>query len=414
MRPAGARWAATRRRWCRPPAVGRPAARRQAGEQVGGCALGTALRELKQLDRQVLQRLVTAAEARRVTMRTPSSGWSERGWFTGCSLWRPLAYHWAVTPIGDRSRCTRWTSVCSARWLAPRRNCSSTATTCSPSTAGRWSRTTWLSSWRPLPALPRAHPPPPAASTSGAAPAAWRRSTSCWNAVLPLEVRAGINPRSKSLQSFDSQFSAPGLVHAVLDWARRKDARAVYLTVTCNNDTAVTFYRSLGFSFTGRVTSGKVPLRGNVMRFVYPARLRRTGPDEVVVSFRDLPECLTSGADETEALAEAADALDVAIAGRIVYPPANGDPIPVPSARRTDEHDVAVPADTAAKAALMLALRESGLSRSAFARRLGVDVKVVRRMLDPRHRTAASRIGAALHELGRELVVETHVPEPVR
>ena len=66
------------------------------------------------------------------------------------------------------------------------------------------------------------------------------------------------------------------------------------------------------------------------------------------------PECLTSGADETEALAEAADALDVAIAGRIVYPPANGDPIPVPSARRTDEHDVAVPADTAAKAALML------------------------------------------------------------
>ena len=28
------------------------------------------------------------------------------------------------------------------------------------------------------------------------------------------------------------------------------------------------------------------------MKFVYPARLRRTGPDEVVVSFRDLPECL--------------------------------------------------------------------------------------------------------------------------
>ena len=150
------------------------------------------------------------------------------------------------------------------------------------------------------------------------------------------------------------------------------------------------------------------------MRFVYPARLRRTGPGEIVVSFRDLPECLTSGADETEALAEAADALDVAISGRIVYPPANGDPIPVPSARHTDEHDVAVPADTAAKAALMLALRESGLSRSALARRLGVDGKVVRRMLDPRHRTATSRIGAALRELGQELVVETHVPEPVR
>ena len=104
----------------------------------------------------------------------------------------------------------------------------------------------------------------------------------------------------------------------------------------------------------------------------------------------------------------------MAIAGRIVYPPANGDPIPVPTARRTDEHDVAVPADTAAKAALLLALCDSGLSRSALARRLGVDVKVVRRMLDPRHRTAASRIGSVLRELGQELVVETHVPEPVR
>ena len=33
------------------------------------------------------------------------------------------------------------------------------------------------------------------------------------------------------------------------------------------------------------------------MRFASPARLQRTEADEVVVSFRDLPECLTSGAD---------------------------------------------------------------------------------------------------------------------
>ena len=31
------------------------------------------------------------------------------------------------------------------------------------------------------------------------------------------------------------------------------------------------------------------------MQFVYPARFARTAPDEIVVSFRDLPECLTSG-----------------------------------------------------------------------------------------------------------------------
>ena len=64
-------------------------------------------------------------------------------------------------------------------------------------------------------------------------------------------------------------------------------------------------------------------------------------------------------------------------------------------------------AATAAKAALALALRESRLSRVTLAQRLGVDEKAVRRMLDPRHRTAVHRIEAALRMLGQELVVET-------
>ena len=139
------------------------------------------------------------------------------------------------------------------------------------------------------------------------------------------------------------------------------------------------------------------------MRFVYPARLRAAGPGEIVVSFRDLPECLTSGADTAEALAEAADALEEAIAGRIV----DSEPIPRPSPRRTGERSVAVPPLMAAKAALVLAFRESGLSRLAFARRLGVDDKVVRRMLDPCHATAANRLHKALRLLGRDLVVES-------
>ena len=139
------------------------------------------------------------------------------------------------------------------------------------------------------------------------------------------------------------------------------------------------------------------------MRFVYPARLHRTGPDEIVVSFRDLPECLTSGGNHAQALAEATDALEEAIAGRIM----DGNPIPPPSARRTGEHRVAVPPTMAAKAALVLAFRDSGLSRVAFAQRLGVDDKVVRRMLDPRHATAANRLHKALRQLGRELVVES-------
>ncbi len=138
------------------------------------------------------------------------------------------------------------------------------------------------------------------------------------------------------------------------------------------------------------------------MKFVYPAQMRCTGPDEVVVSFRDLPECLTSGADEAEALFEAQDALEEAVAGRID----DGESIPTPSPLLPGERAVAVPAEMAAKAALALAFRTSRITRVALADRLGVDDKVVRRMLDPRHGTSVGRINDALRVLGCEVILE--------
>ena len=138
------------------------------------------------------------------------------------------------------------------------------------------------------------------------------------------------------------------------------------------------------------------------MQFIYPARLDRHGPDDIVVSFRDLPECLTGADTIAEALEEAQDALAEAVAGRI----ADGEEIPAPSAVRPGEHLVTVPADMAAKAAFALAFRRSGLSRAALAARLDIDEKSVRRMLDPRYGTAAGRIHAALRALEADLVLE--------
>lgn len=139
------------------------------------------------------------------------------------------------------------------------------------------------------------------------------------------------------------------------------------------------------------------------MRFTYPARLRADCTGELIVSFRDLPECLTSGANEAEALAEAADALEEAVAGRID----DREPLPAPSPRRKGEHLVAVPAETAAKAALAIALRETGTSRGDLAVRLGIHEEAVNRMLDPRRRTSTNRIQQALWALGHDLVVES-------
>ena len=74
------------------------------------------------------------------------------------------------------------------------------------------------------------------------------------------------------------------------------------------------------------------------MTFEYPARFQPDSTGELVVSFRYLPECLTSGADEKEAFLEAQDALKVAIASRLD----NGEQIPSPSPRLPSEH--AIPA----------------------------------------------------------------------
>ena len=141
------------------------------------------------------------------------------------------------------------------------------------------------------------------------------------------------------------------------------------------------------------------------MKFVYAALLEHL-EGEIMVSFRDLPECLTSGEDEADALEEAQDALEEAIASRID----DGEPIPVPTDPQLGEHMIAVPADMAAKAALAIAFRDSGLTRVAFAQQLRKDEKTVRRMLDPRHGTAASRINKALRCLGKEIVVEVIEP----
>jgi antitoxin HicB len=106
-------------------------------------------------------------------------------------------------------------------------------------------------------------------------------------------------------------------------------------------------------------------------------------PDEIdggfVVTFEDIPEAITQGETLPEALAQAADALEEAIAGRI----RRGDPIPQPSSPNGRPR-VAVPAQTAAKAALYLALRETGISKSELAARLDCDEKEVRRLLNPR------------------------------
>ena len=122
--------------------------------------------------------------------------------------------------------------------------------------------------------------------------------------------------------------------------------------------------------------------------FVYPARFERGDKSGVlVITFRDFPEAITQGIGDKDALWQAADCLEEAIAGRI----ADGRDVPKASRAARGERLIPVPAPMAAKAALYLAMREAGIANVELARKLDCDEKEVRRMLDPKYPTKLPR-----------------------
>ena len=140
-----------------------------------------------------------------------------------------------------------------------------------------------------------------------------------------------------------------------------------------------------------------------MFRFTYPAKLSPERKDGgYVVTFRDLPEAITQGDSIKEALSEAEGALQAAIEGRIED---NMD-VPAPSEPRRGERPVATPVTTALKAAVYLTLREEGISKSELARRMNVNEKEARRMLNPKHPTKVPTLERALAALGRRAEVE--------
>lgn len=134
----------------------------------------------------------------------------------------------------------------------------------------------------------------------------------------------------------------------------------------------------------------------------YPCKLEPNGEGGYVALFPDLPEALTEGASRDEALANAADALEVALLGRMK----DGDEVPAASGTSRGEIAVYVPAQAAAKLALYVAFRESGLSQSALGRKLGKDEAEIRRMLDPYHATKLPPLEEALLALGKRLIID--------
>ena len=142
--------------------------------------------------------------------------------------------------------------------------------------------------------------------------------------------------------------------------------------------------------------------------FAYPVTLTPEGDGGYVVTCRDIPELITQGDGTEAALENATDALDEVASSYML----DGKPLPGTSASLPGEHLIAVPVQTILKYHVRQAMTQSGLSNTAMAARMGVDEKVVRRIVDPRHNTRLQRLEKALAVLGRrpEVAVVAMVP----
>lgn len=121
----------------------------------------------------------------------------------------------------------------------------------------------------------------------------------------------------------------------------------------------------------------------------------------IVVTFPDVPEAVTQGRGEADARVMAEEALGLVLLTYLE----RAMPLPKPRARGRDLVEVAVPAEVAAKLAVLEAFNAAGISKSELARRIDKNEKEVRRILDPRHPTKLPTLTVALRALGMQLVV---------
>lgn len=130
----------------------------------------------------------------------------------------------------------------------------------------------------------------------------------------------------------------------------------------------------------------------------YPFKMRRDGK-YFLVTFPDLPEAITQGESEAEALKAAKDALETALdfyfeGGRIV---------PAPSALKRGQRFVELPVSLSAKVLLLNEMLRQKIRPAELARRLHTTPQEVNRLINLRHTSKIDGIAEAMKVLGKSL-----------
>ena len=137
------------------------------------------------------------------------------------------------------------------------------------------------------------------------------------------------------------------------------------------------------------------------MNMSYPVTLKSYKGGQVGVFFADVPEAITAGTNEVEALDRAQDALTVALSSYLD----EGRPLPVPSKAKRGQPMVVLPPRVAIKLAIHEAMCEQGVTQVQLGELLGIDGRQVRRILDLDHESKLSQLEAALAALGLQASV---------
>lgn len=132
----------------------------------------------------------------------------------------------------------------------------------------------------------------------------------------------------------------------------------------------------------------------------YPANLALDGNGTILVRFPDVPEAITHGNNEREALDHAVDALETALS---LYVSAKR-PIPVPSRAKRGQRSVSLSVLGEAKLALYESMWASRVGKAALARKLNCHLPQIDRLLDLTHKSRLDQLEAAFLALGKRLV----------
>ena len=134
--------------------------------------------------------------------------------------------------------------------------------------------------------------------------------------------------------------------------------------------------------------------------FMYPVTLTPDAADGgFVVTFVDIPEAITQGDTEKQALEAAKDALESALdfyfEDKRVVPP--------PSKAKRGQDVVELAASLSAKVLLLNEMVAQNVRPAELARRLNTSPQEVNRLTNVKHTTRIDGIAAALQALGKHL-----------